>query len=112
MARGRGRGHGRGRGRKTTILTLGSSVGARVVAETKEPQIMDDSDKKIEITGNPVRSEVARQLKLNNTPPITGHNKETEIEIDENELAKTPTQATRRDKGKEKIGENENQEQW
>ncbi|XP_015072458.1 uncharacterized protein LOC107016532 [Solanum pennellii] len=63
MARGRGR--GRGRGRKTTILAVGSSVGARVEAnEENQPEQTPNVEVRYE-AGHSVISKNTRNLSLN-----------------------------------------------
>ena len=61
----RGRGRGRGRGWKTSILTVGSSVGARVEAiEVNEQDQAQNEERKFE-EGVYVSSKVSRRLSLN-----------------------------------------------
>lgn len=112
MERGRGRVRGRGQGRKTTIFTLGSSVAARVLVDTEEPQIMTGSEKEMDVTRNPSSSEVAQRLSLSETPLITVNIKDTETKMKENKIAGIPNLETKTDKDEEKIVENEEQEQW
>ncbi|XP_010314397.2 uncharacterized protein [Solanum lycopersicum] len=65
MARGRGR--GRGRGRKTPIMTIGSSVGARVEAIelNQQEQVQNEEDSFEDRLS--VSSKVSRNLSLNNS---------------------------------------------
>ena len=61
MARGRGR----GRGRKTSILTVGSLVGARVEANELNQLEQDQTEEGSFEAGLSVSSKVTRNLSLN-----------------------------------------------
>lgn len=79
------------------------------MADIEEPQIMTGNEIEANVTPS---SEVVQKLKLSETPPITESIAEVEVEIEENEIIEDPELKAKQDKGKEKIWENEDQEQW